>query len=95
MAKLFSGLCCVSQFDNASDNKSRWVLGFCAWLVRLGCVKKILLSMMRPGHTHEDIDDVLSRISAYWRQFKRVLSPFSFMRMLAAAVPKAFVHPLV
>eukprot|EP00965_Chrysotila_dentata_P117011 3867284-Pleurochrysis_carterae.AAC.1 len=82
-------------FNNASDNKSRWVLGFCARLVRLGYVKEIHLSMMRPGHTHEDIDAVFSRISAYWRQFKRVLNPFSFMMMLAAAVPKAFVHPLV
>ena len=37
------------QLDNASDNKSRWILGFFGWMLLKGWVKEIFLSMMMPG----------------------------------------------
>eukprot|EP00965_Chrysotila_dentata_P141022 4661398-Pleurochrysis_carterae.AAC.1 len=46
---LCAALRCAPQLDNASDNKSRWMLGFFAWLVKLGWVKKVRLSMIDGG----------------------------------------------
>eukprot|EP00965_Chrysotila_dentata_P124706 4122840-Pleurochrysis_carterae.AAC.1 len=30
----------VTQVDNASDNKDRWVIGFAAWLIEIGWVEE-------------------------------------------------------
>ena len=49
--------------DNASDNKSRWVLGSLAWLVAQGKVNQVELSMLPVGHTHEDIDQAFRIIA--------------------------------
>lgn len=84
-----------SQIDNASDNKNRWVLGFFAWLVLIGWVKEVQLSMMMVGHTHEDIDALFKRITEHWRKIHYVLTPDSFMQCLQAAIPDATIHPLV
>ena len=68
--------------DNASDNKSRWVIAFFAWLVHLGWVKEAHISMMMPGHTHEDIDAAFGLISDQWRFDGKVLTPSTFKVML-------------
>eukprot|EP00965_Chrysotila_dentata_P117210 3873608-Pleurochrysis_carterae.AAC.1 len=75
------------QFDNASDNKSRWVIGFCGWLVKKGWVKEVQLYMMIPGHTHEDVDAVFRCIVEYWSNKGVVLNPQAFHRMLGMAIP--------
>ena len=80
------------QFDNASDNKSRWCLGFFAWLIRHGYIKEARISMMMVGHTHEDIDAIFQLISAAWKRLRAVLSPDAFVRMLQTAVPNCVVH---
>jgi hypothetical protein len=41
------------QFDNASDNKNKSVMGFLAWMVLKGYIDEAELAMMMPGHTHE------------------------------------------
>ena len=74
------------QFDNAGDNKSRWVLGFCAWLIKRGWVKEVHLSMMMVGHTHEDIDAIFKLIQDLWRRLGFVLTPQDFFRMIGDAV---------
>ena len=45
--------------DNASDNKSRFVIGGLGWLVVHDYVNEVELTMLPVGHTHEDIDQVL------------------------------------
>eukprot|EP00965_Chrysotila_dentata_P258531 6213251-Pleurochrysis_carterae.AAC.4 len=57
-----SGAQLVERIDNASDNKSRTVMTFFAWMVAIGWVKEVTISMMAPGHTHEDIDALFKRI---------------------------------
>lgn len=48
------------QADNASgENKNRWMLAGLCWLVYLGIFKKIVLSFLLVGHTHEDVDQVI------------------------------------
>jgi len=77
--------------DNAADNKSRWCLGFFAWLILQGWVKEISVSMMMVGHTHEDIDAVFKRIVEEWRRRGKVLSPDEFYQLMRDAVSGALV----
>ncbi|XP_071168335.1 uncharacterized protein [Mytilus edulis] len=51
------------QMDNcARENKNRFVFGFLSLLVELKVLKKIKVSFLMVGHTHEDIDQFFSRI---------------------------------
>ncbi|XP_061174842.1 uncharacterized protein LOC133183984 [Saccostrea echinata] len=53
------------QMDNCpGQNKNRFILGFLCWLVEIGIFKKIKISFLMVGHTHEDIDQVFSRFSS-------------------------------
>jgi hypothetical protein len=57
------------QLDNTTKQcKSRFFLGYCAYLVHLGVVKDVVISFLPVGHTHEDIDQLFSRISVYLQQ---------------------------
>lgn len=57
------------QLDNATgENKNRFVLFFCALLVGAGVVKKVKLSFLPVGHTHEDIDQLFSRFAEALRR---------------------------
>ncbi|XP_053385302.1 uncharacterized protein LOC123524917 isoform X2 [Mercenaria mercenaria] len=50
------------QLDNClGQNKNRYVLGFLAKLVEENIFKKVKLSFLMVGHTHEDIDQLFSR----------------------------------
>jgi hypothetical protein len=60
------------QVDNASDNKSRYVIGLLAWMIRCGYVEEVELSMMPVGHTHEDIDQAFRVISEHLRRMRFV-----------------------
>ena len=44
------------QLDNASDNKNTNVMAFCDYLVTTGVFRKIKVSFLLVGHTHEDVD---------------------------------------
>eukprot|EP00965_Chrysotila_dentata_P061769 2045806-Pleurochrysis_carterae.AAC.1 len=68
--------------DNASDNKNRTVLAFFTWMVAVGWVKEVTISMMALGHTHEDIDALFKRIVEPWKQLGHVLTLKGFKTML-------------
>ncbi|XP_078586053.1 uncharacterized protein LOC144877086 [Branchiostoma floridae x Branchiostoma japonicum] len=52
------------QLDNCyRENKNCYILAFCSELVRRKIVKKVKLSFLMVGHTHEDVDQFFSRIS--------------------------------
>ena len=74
------------QLDNASDNKSRWVLGFFGWVLKQGWCKEIQVSMMMVGHTHEDIDAMFRLIQDRWKRRGCVLSVDAFKELLREAV---------
>ncbi|XP_076090729.1 uncharacterized protein LOC143062813 isoform X2 [Mytilus galloprovincialis] len=64
------------QADNAAkDNKNNYVLMFLAMLVKAEIVKKIKLSFLMVGHTHEDVDQFFSRISVKCHQQAAVTLP--------------------
>ena len=58
------------QLDNCSgDNKNRFVLMFCAYLVHIGLFEKVKISFLCVGHTHEDIDQLFSTYVSYLRRY--------------------------
>jgi hypothetical protein len=57
------------QLDNTSKQcKSKYILGFLALLVEYGVFEKVTLNFLPVGHTHEDIDQIFSRLAVYLRR---------------------------
>ena len=63
MMKLVLGLClcrgpiCQQSHIIEQDNKNRWIIGMCAYLVKQGLVGQVELVMLMVGHTHEGRTD--------------------------------------
>lgn len=74
------------QGDNASDNKGWTVIVFLAMLVFHGYTKEAFLSFLIVGHTHEDIDQLFSVISRYFRKLRKVATPQQFLFEVAASL---------
>ena len=56
------------QMDNcARENKNRHVFGYCTYLIQCLVFDTIEMSFLPVGHTHEDIDQMFSRFSTYFR----------------------------
>ena len=57
------------QLDNTTRQcKNRFVLGYLSYLVESGVFKKVVLSFLPKGHTHEDIDQMFSRFALQLRK---------------------------
>ena len=57
------------QLDNTTKQcKSQYVLGYLALLVAWGVFHEVVVSFLPVGHTHEDIDQLFSRIALYLRK---------------------------
>jgi hypothetical protein len=57
------------QLDNTTKQcKSQFVLGYLALLVAWGVFDEVVLSFLPVGHTHEDIDQMFSRIAEWLRK---------------------------
>jgi hypothetical protein len=55
------------QFDNASNNKSWTVIITLAILIVSGIVDKIVIAFLLVGHTHTDVDRIISYVVSYLR----------------------------
>ncbi len=56
------------QLDNTSkQNKSRYLFAYLGWMILSGVFKRIVVSFLPVGHTHEDIDQFFSRLAVYLR----------------------------
>ncbi len=76
------------QLDNAAgSNKNRFVLGFLSFLVELGVFKKIRVSFLMVGHTHEDVDQYFSCISS-WLRKRNILT----LSSLCEGIEKCYKH---
>jgi len=74
------------QLDNTSrENKNKWTLAFCSWLVHLGWFFEVVISFLPPGHTHVDIDQMFSTY-AIWLLSNRV----EFITLLVPYLQHAF-----
>jgi hypothetical protein len=52
------------QIDGGSENVNKTTLAICELMIATKMVRKIVLTRLPPGHTHEDID---ARFGVLWR----------------------------
>eukprot|EP00965_Chrysotila_dentata_P135616 4483765-Pleurochrysis_carterae.AAC.2 len=72
------------------------MLGIFGWLLKLGCVEEVRLSMMMGGHTHEqDIEAIFRCVSEYWKRQAKVLTPSVFLTHVQESVEGTVVHPRI
>jgi len=57
------------QADNAKDNKNFVMAGFCELLRNTGVFRKVKLSFLPVGHTHEDVDSSFGALSRMLRNY--------------------------
>ena len=55
------------QFDNAGVNKSWSVIIALCILVTSGIVDKVVIAFLLVGHTHTDVDRIISYVVSYLR----------------------------
>jgi hypothetical protein len=65
------------QSDGGSENTAHHVFGVTALLIAKGLTKKVVISRLPVGHTHEDID---SKFAFIWRRIRNcfVLTPLAY-----------------
>ncbi|XP_062581892.1 uncharacterized protein LOC134243670 [Saccostrea cucullata] len=64
------------QMDNcARENKNRYLLAFMCYLVECGIFRKVKISFLMVGHTHEDVDQVFSRFSHWLSKYATLTLP--------------------
>jgi hypothetical protein len=56
------------QMDNVNSNKSKALFAWCAAMLLLKVFKKIKINFLLVGHTHENIDQLFSRLSIALRE---------------------------
>ena len=90
------------QLDNtARQCKSQYVKGFAATLVACGVFKKITITYLPVGHTHEDIDQMFSVFSkklevqdAYTREALATIIRTSMVEPRLKGAAHKFKHPI-
>lgn len=74
-----------AQIDGGPEN-SNWVMkGICELLVAKGLTKKVVLTRLPPGHTHEDIDGVFGKLWSFLED-KTVYTPQGYERAIKVAL---------
>jgi hypothetical protein len=57
------------QLDNTTkQNKGKFLMGYLGTLVKAGVIQEAFVHFLPVGHTHEDIDQLFSRVSVYMRR---------------------------
>lgn len=73
------------QVDNTTkQNKNKYLFGYLALLVEWNCFETVIVSFLMVGHTHEDIDQIFSRVATYLRKHNAV-SRAEFLEAFAAS----------
>ena len=75
------------QIDGGAENTAKTMLGMCELLVARRIVKKIVLTRLPTGHSHEDIDAVFANIWTYIRS-QSILSPQQYKLFILQALKK-------
>lgn len=77
----------VCQIDGGSENANKYMLAVCELLVLKRLCKRVVLTRLPPGHTHEDIDALFAKI---WKAIRgdAVLTPEQYKKMIEEAVSK-------
>ena len=82
------------QLDNwAGENKNRYLFAYLSLLVARGVFKIVQLGFLMVGHTHEDIDAMLSRFSEKLRVTQTYTLPhlMDTLRTSSSSAPAPFL----
>lgn len=74
------------QFDNASDNKSKWVFAYCSDLVKRRIFLNLTIAFLYRGHTHTNIDQTFSVVAKLLRSW-RCVTIAAFLECLRQVLP--------
>ena len=74
------------QVDGGSENATKAVLGIAELIVARGLCKRIVVTRLPVGHTHEDID---SKFSFIWKRIRNcfVLTPMKYKTTIEQILP--------
>lgn len=82
------------QLDNTSKQcKGQYVMGFVGLLVEHGVFERAVVSFLPVGHTHEDIDQIFSRLAIYLRK-NDARNQWELLQGLQAAYTPSFGHEI-
>lgn len=73
--------------DGGSENTAKAALAICELLVARRLTRRIVLTRLLVGHTHEDIDAIFALIWQYMKN-KKALTPQIYAAMVAMACRK-------
>ena len=65
------------NFDNASENKCQYILGYFSDITRRKMFNNVSVCYLYRGHTHSEIDQAFSKLAAYLRR-NRTVTPSLF-----------------
>ena len=57
------------------ENKNKYVFGYCSYLVQQGVFKNIVISFFMVGHTHNDLDQLFSRVAVNLKSNNAITIP--------------------
>lgn len=79
------------QVDGGSENTADHVFGIAALLIARGLTKKVVISRLPVGHTHEDID---SKFAFIWRRVRNcfVLTPLAYKAAIEDSLSNDRTH---
>lgn len=76
------------QLDNCShENKNKYMLAYCHWLVKCKVFRKIKISFLPVGHTHADVDQMFSVLKNGMKHKSRVTSVQDLIQNLSEWYP--------
>jgi hypothetical protein len=76
-----------AQIDGGSENANHVMKGVCELIVARGLTKRVVLTRLPPGHTHEDIDAVFGKIWKYLAK-RTIYTPQGYRRALEVSLRK-------
>ena len=70
------------------ENKNRFVFTYLSWLIYSGVFKEIYVNFLPVGHTHNDNDQLSSRVAVACRHRDIKSIPEFFSRIETSSIPK-------
>ena len=83
-----------AQIDGGSENANTTMKAVCELMVARGLAKRVVLTRLPPGHTHEDIDAVFGKIWKYLAK-RSIYTPQGYRRSLLISLHKRNIDVII
>jgi hypothetical protein len=77
----------IGKVDGGSENTAKAALAVCELLVARRLTRRVVLTRLLVGHTHEDIDAIFALIWQFMKN-KKALTPQAYARLVQLACRK-------